>query len=207
MSHIISSTFLKSAAKNEHAPEADRPEFVMIGRSNVGKSTLINAMCNHKSLAITSSKPGTTSLINYFDIMSRDDDGVDKSWYLVDLPWYGYAKVSKSKWATRGTMITEYILHKDNLAQIFILIDSTIPPQEIDLAFVQWIESINKPFSLVFTKTDKVNQKTTSHVMKQRKHTLSLYVKSSPWYYITSWLKPHSTQAIVDDIHQSIEIE
>lgn len=204
MTTIISAKFLKSAAKNEHAPIDDRPEFVMIGRSNVGKSTLINALSNNRSLALTSSKPGKTNLINYFDIVSRDDDGISKSRYLVDLPWYGYAAVSKSKGKAWWTMITEYLIHKNNLAHIFILIDSSIPAQDIDLEFIQRIYGNRKPFSLVFTKIDKATQKQSSYNIKQFMLTLGQMISAEPNCYVTSGLKPHSTQAIVDDIHMSV---
>jgi len=130
---IISAKFITSSPQWQKCPPADRPEFVFIGRSNVGKSSLINSLCNKKDLAKISVKPGKTQLINHFTITSEDDEKNPKNRYLVDLPGYGYAKVSKNARLDWEDMITDYLLLRESIAQIFVLVDSSIPPQAIDL--------------------------------------------------------------------------
>lgn len=141
--------FVKSAAKWTQCPEPDRPEYAFIGRSNVGKSSLINMLTQRKALAKTSATPGKTQLINVFSMGSE--------WYLTDLPGYGYARTSKSKREEFSKMITSYLLERKNLINVFVLIDSRIPPQKIDLEFMQWLGENGIPFSMVFTKTDKIS--------------------------------------------------
>ena len=144
---ITSSNFTSSFARVAQLPDEQRPEFAFIGRSNVGKSSLINMLTARKELAKTSSKPGKTQLINLFLI--------NDSWYLTDLPGYGYAlhsKKTRSKWETRTT---NYFLQRRQLVCAMVLIDSNIPPQKIDLEFVNWLGEHGVPFVLVFTKTDR----------------------------------------------------
>lgn len=136
---IVSAKFLKSGAKLEHCPDGDRAEFAFIGRSNVGKSSLINALCKRKTLVQTSPKPGKTQLMNFFDIVIDTRDGQQAQAYFTDLPGYGYAKVSKEKRYEFEAMIIDYLTQRENLEQIFVLIDSNIPPQQIDLEFLEWI--------------------------------------------------------------------
>jgi len=141
--------FIVSSNDYKKCPPGNKPEYAFIGRSNVGKSSLINMLTNHKNLAKTSSTPGKTQLINHFLI--------DNKWYLVDLPGYGYAKVShqqKKKWQS---MIVDYLLNRDNLFLLFILLDSRHPPQPIDMEFIQWAGEHGIPVSIILTKTDKIS--------------------------------------------------
>ncbi|MCK5372204.1 MAG: YihA family ribosome biogenesis GTP-binding protein [Cyclobacteriaceae bacterium] len=144
---IKESRFIKSSSALEQCPPPNKAEFAFIGRSNVGKSSLINMLTGRKSLAKISSKPGKTQLINHFEI--------DGSWYLVDLPGYGWSKVSKQKKADWGVMIEEYLLKRETLACLFVLIDSRLEPQIIDYEFITWLGEQEIPFAMVFTKTDK----------------------------------------------------
>ena len=144
---IKESRFIKSSSALEQCPPPKKAEFAFIGRSNVGKSSLINMLTGRKSLAKISSKPGKTQLINHFEI--------DGSWYLVDLPGYGWSKVSKQKKADWGVMIEEYLLKRETLACLFVLIDSRLEPQIIDYEFITWLGEQEIPFAMVFTKTDK----------------------------------------------------
>ncbi len=132
----------------EGCPKTPKPEYAFIGRSNVGKSSLINMICQRKSLAKTSGTPGKTQLINHFEI--------NKQWYLVDLPGYGYAKVSKTQKAEFGKLITDYILKREALVLLFVLVDSRLAPQPIDLRFMVFLGEHGIPFNIVFTKTDKL---------------------------------------------------
>ncbi len=129
-------------------PQDKFKEFAFIGRSNVGKSSLINMLCDHKDLAKTSSKPGKTQHIVRFEI--------DKKWYLIDLPGYGYAKVSKDSRKIFGEMIQEYLLERENMLCVFVLIDSRLEPQKIDLEFMEWLGVTGIPFAIAYTKTDKL---------------------------------------------------
>jgi GTP-binding protein len=144
---IKEAKFVKSSSALDQCPPPAKPEFAFIGRSNVGKSSLINMLTERRSLAKTSSKPGKTQLINHFEIES--------AWYLVDLPGYGWSKVSKKKKADWGAMIEEYLLHRKNLACLFVLLDSRLSPQDIDYEFIQWLGKKEIPFAMVFTKADK----------------------------------------------------
>lgn len=137
-----------SNTRVEKCPAPDKPEYAFIGRSNVGKSSLINRLTGRKNLAKTSGRPGKTQLINHFII--------DGTWYLTDLPGYGYAKVSKSAREKFQKLIEDYILKRENLVNLFVLIDSRHDPQQIDLEFMEWLGECGIPFSMVFTKTDKL---------------------------------------------------
>ena len=150
---LKSFTFLKSSEKVSQCPSGKLPEYAFIGRSNVGKSSLINCLANHKNLAKVSSKPGKTQLINHFEVISETD--VEKMWHLVDLPGYGYAVVSKKKRVKWAGFIEEYLLQREQLTNVFVLVDSRLEPQKIDLEFIQWLGEKGLPFSIVFTKIDK----------------------------------------------------
>ncbi len=147
---IKSAKFLVSSTTHDKCPNTNLPEYAFIGRSNVGKSSLINMITGEKKLAKTSSTPGKTQLINHFII--------NESWYLADLPGYGYAKISKETRAKWKKMISGYLLKRKNLLTTFILIDSRIKPQQSDLEFMDWLGTNEIPFVIVFTKTDKLNK-------------------------------------------------
>ncbi|MCC7297183.1 MAG: YihA family ribosome biogenesis GTP-binding protein [Bacteroidia bacterium] len=146
---IKKATFKGSWERADQMPDARVPEFAFIGRSNVGKSSLINMLCNHKGLAKTSAQPGKTQTLNLFDI--------DNKWWICDLPGYGYAKVSKEKRFKFSKMIEHYLQKRENLVNLFILIDLRIPPQKLDLDFINWCGENGIPFMLVGTKADKLS--------------------------------------------------
>lgn len=151
MAYIIKDVqFVMSNSDVKKCPKPDRPEYAFIGRSNVGKSSLINSLMQRKKLAKTSSTPGKTQLINHFS--------VNQSWYLVDLPGYGFAKVSKGQKQKFERMISDYILGRENLVNVFVLVDSRHTPQQIDLEFMEWLGVSGIPFSIVFTKMDKLKR-------------------------------------------------
>ena len=148
---IKSATFVVSSSKYSQCPDTGLPEYAFIGRSNVGKSSLINMLTGIKGLAKTSSRPGKTQLINHFLLNGE--------WYLVDLPGYGYARSSKSNREAWSKMIHNYLLQRQQLVNTFVLVDSRIPPQRLDLEFVGFLGSHGVPLSIIFTKTDKESQR------------------------------------------------
>lgn len=148
---VQSAKFTKSAVKLSECPSAELPEFAFIGRSNVGKSSLINLLTNKDGLARVSKTPGRTREINFFKI--------NDNWALVDLPGYGYAKVSKEMRDQFNEFVSEYLVERENLCGTFVLIDSRHTPQKLDLQFIQWLIENELPFALIFTKTDKVKPK------------------------------------------------
>ncbi len=159
-------------------PKPDKREFAFIGRSNVGKSSLINLLVNRKSLAKTSSTPGKTQLINHFLI--------NNAWYLVDLPGYGYASVSKSAKSTWGPMIENYLKQRENLTTTFILIDPRLTPQPIDLSFIQWMGEEGISFSIVFTKADKLSKNQLSKAVMLWETKLQQTWSELPMMFATS---------------------
>jgi GTP-binding protein len=159
---IRSAKYLISAVKHEGCPKPDRPEYAFIGRSNVGKSSLLNMLTGQKALAKVSATPGKTTTINHFTIASVDEAGVTTNWYLVDLPGYGYAKRSQSQRASWEKMIASYLKERENLITIFVLIDSRHEPQTADIEFIDKLGQWEVPFNLIFTKTDKTTQLITS---------------------------------------------
>src|SRR5688572_17895877 len=161
---VTSAEFISSYADVRKCPEPDRPEFAFIGRSNVGKSSLINMLTNSRHLAKTSATPGKTQTINHFLI--------NKSWYLVDLPGYGYANVSKSIREGFGKIIEDYVLKRPNLACLFILIDSRLEAQKNDLSFIEWVGSKGIPIALLLTKTDKLTRNELAKNIGAYKRTL-----------------------------------
>lgn len=161
---IHSADFVKSSAKLEQLPLPNYPEYGFVGRSNVGKSSLINCLCERKNLAKTSSTPGKTQLINHFLI--------NDNWYLADLPGYGYAKVSKKKRSGFAKLITDYVTKRKNLLNLFVLVDSRIKAQNIDLEFMEFLGVEGIPFTIVLTKIDKPTQKEFSQNYKSLKHAL-----------------------------------
>jgi GTP-binding protein len=155
---IIKASYLISSPKVDLCPAPDRPEFAFIGRSNVGKSSLINMLCNQSRLAKTSTEPGKTQSINHFEVVSRSSLSSKKQtpWYLVDLPGYGYAKVSQKQRTGWEKMIEEYLRNRTNLLNVFVLLDARHKPQQADLDFIAQLGEWQVPFCLVFTKSDKV---------------------------------------------------
>jgi GTP-binding protein len=175
---IKKAVFLTSNSDYTKCPPPDKPEFAFIGRSNVGKSSLINMLTNHKGLAKTSQKPGKTQLINHFHI--------DDKWYMVDLPGYGFAVASKAMKATWEKMIRNYLTKRVNLAAIFVLIDSRLEPQKIDLEFIIWCGENGIPFVLVFTKADKKGiEKSTANARVFLDKAIEIFGEE-PQYFITS---------------------
>jgi GTP-binding protein len=170
--------FIKSSQKAEQCPQPSKPEYAFIGRSNVGKSSLINMLCQRNKLAKISGTPGKTQLINHFLI--------DEQWYLVDLPGYGYAKVSKTKRSAFGQLIESYILNRENLMCLFVLVDSRLPLQKVDLEFMLLLGEKGIPFSLVFTKTDKLKKSTADHQLTTYKQSLLEYWEALPPIFYTS---------------------
>ena len=175
---IKSSEFLMSNSDINKCPKENIPEYPFIGRSNVGKSSLLNALVNNKNLAKTSSKPGKTQLINHFLI--------NKRWFLVDLPGYGFAKISKTKRAEFHDMISNYLLHRTNLMCLFVLIDSRHAPQAIDQEFMQWLAEQKIPFAMIFTKIDKLGQLTLSKNIEKYKIEMLKKWEKLPEIFITS---------------------
>ena len=181
-------------------PTHKLPEYAFIGRSNVGKSSLINMLTNHKGLAKTSSKPGKTQLINHFLI--------NKEWYLVDLPGYGYAKVSKQSKKTFQQFITDYFKKRRELVNAFVLVDIRHEPQKIDLEFMQWLGENAIPFAIVFTKADKLTEKQIQeHVTSYREILLQQWEEMPP-YFITSSenrLGKEDLLSYIETINQSLK--
>lgn len=175
---IKDAQFVTSAATYKQCPESTLPEYAFIGRSNVGKSSLINMLTERKKLAKTSGRPGKTQLINHFLI--------NDSWHLVDLPGYGWAKVSKSARAGFGKMIQDYLLNRPQLYCLFVLIDSRHPPQKIDLRFIEWIGVHQIPFALVFTKADKQSPNKTQQSVANYSKTLKKDWAELPPLFVTS---------------------
>jgi GTP-binding protein len=175
---IKSAVFVVSNQDVIKCPTNNLPEYAFIGRSNVGKSSLINMITDRKSLAKTSGRPGKTQLINHFII--------NNNWYLVDLPGYGYAKVSKSSKRTFQKFITAYFEQRTQLVSAFVLIDIRHKPQPIDLNFMQWLGEHNLPFSIIFTKADKLKPKAIEHHIEAYKTILLETWEDMPNYFITS---------------------
>jgi GTP-binding protein len=175
---IKSAKFVISNSDIKGCPAPKLPEVAFIGRSNVGKSSLINMLVNHKGLAKTSAKPGKTQLINHFI--------VNDNWYLVDLPGYGYAQTSKTLRAGFSQIITNYISKRSNLLNIFVLIDCRLEPQTIDLQFMRWLGQNAVPFSIVFTKCDKLGKNSLAEKIQFYKNTLLEEWNELPPNFLTS---------------------
>lgn len=189
---IKSAEFVMSNSDVAKCPKNRLPEYAFIGRSNVGKSSLINMLTGRKSLAKTSGKPGKTQLINHFLI--------NKNWYLVDLPGYGYAKVSKRAKNTFQKFITQYFTIREQLLSAFVLVDIRHDPQPIDLEFMQWLGENNIPFSIVFTKADKLKPNAIENHIVDYKTILLETWEDMPNYFITSSSKNVGKDAILDYI-------
>jgi GTP-binding protein len=187
---INSSVYVISSPDYTQCPKPDRPEYAFIGRSNVGKSSLINMIVNNEKLAKTSGTPGKTQLINHFNI--------NNEWYLVDLPGYGFAKVSMSNRKKWEKMIEDYLRKRENLVNVFILIDSRHGPQKNDLEFVNKLGEWQIPFCLVFTKADKENQRTVAKNVKDFLDKMRMTWQFLPQHFVTSTIKKMGRDKILE---------
>jgi GTP-binding protein len=185
--------FLKSSKSVRDCPVVEVPEYAFIGRSNVGKSSLINMLANHKNLAKVSASPGKTRLINHFEV----NDG----WCLVDLPGYGYAKASQNERYSWARMIEDYLKTRENLVNTFVLIDSRHSPQKVDLDFMKWMTTEQLPFSIVFTKSDKLSRgKVSSNIQKYQSDMLKTWQYLPP-VFVTSSISRLGRDEILGHIH------
>jgi GTP-binding protein len=206
---IKSAKYVISSPGYEKCPAPDRPEFAFIGRSNVGKSSLINMLCNNEKLAKTSSAPGKTQLINHFIIessslpSSSSDEKKGMKWYLVDLPGYGFAKVSQRSRRRWEQMIENYLRKRENLTMVFVLIDARHSPQKIDLEFLEQLKLWKVPFCLVFTKSDKENQRTVSKNVKDFLEAMKRNWQFLPQHFITSAVKRTGKDKILAFIEET----
>ncbi len=189
---IKNARFLASNTDVAKCPAGDRPEYAFIGRSNVGKSSLINMLTNRKGLALTSSTPGKTQLINHFDI--------DNSWYIVDLPGYGYARRGREGRENIRRIIENYILQRDAMTCLFVLLDSRLEPQKIDLEFMAWLGENGIPFAIVYTKADKLGvMRLQANIEAYKKRLLEDWEELPP-IFITSSEKRQGREELLDYI-------
>lgn len=197
---INSAEFVISNSDVSKCPKEPLPEYAFIGRSNVGKSSLINMLTNHKSLAKTSARPGKTQLINHFKI--------NNNWFLVDLPGYGYARVSKKTKAIFQQFITDYFLKREQLVCAFVLIDIRLEPQKIDVEFLEFMGEHEIPFCIVFTKADKIGKsKIQSNIASYTKQLLATNWAEMPHYFVTSSTENLGRDALlsyIDEINQQL---
>ena len=194
---IKSAEYTISNARVEQCPAGELPEFAFIGRSNVGKSSLINMLTGRAGLAKTSATPGKTVLINHFTI--------NGAWYLVDLPGYGYAKRGMKQRDELQRMITGYILRRDQMMNLFLLIDSRHEPQRIDLEFIEWLGENGIPFSIVFTKADKLSKGKLAANVKLYLDKLSEQWEELPPYFITSSETRQGRDEVLDYIESIMQ--
>lgn len=195
---IIKSEYLISSPSVDKCPAPDRPEYAFIGRSNVGKSSVINMLCQKKEVAKISSSPGKTQMINHFSIT----DNERKQWYLVDLPGYGFAKVSQSQRKNWQKMIEGYIKQRQNLMSLFVLIDSRHTPQKLDLDFINQLGEWQVPFALIFTKADKTTQREVAAHIKQFLEAMKESWQFLPPHFVTSAVKHTGAKPILNYIEQ-----
>lgn len=191
--HIKSAEFVMSNSDVAKCPKSMLPEYAFIGRSNVGKSSLINMLTGRKSLAKTSGRPGKTQLINHFLI--------NKNWHLVDLPGYGYARVSKTAKKTFQKFITQYFALREQLVTAFVLVDIRHQPQTIDLEFMQWLGENGIPFSIIFTKADKLKPNAITRHVNDYKNVLLETWEAMPNYFITSSSKDIGKEEVLNYIN------
>lgn len=191
---IIHAEYVGSFSNYQQCPKVRFPEYAFIGRSNVGKSSLINMLTGRNKLAKTSGRPGKTQTINYFLI--------NQGWHLVDLPGYGWAKVSKSARQSWSKMIRDYLLYREQLLSLFILVDSRLPPQKIDMEFIQWVGEHQIPFCIVFTKGDKQSvNKTQQAIAAFRKEMLKTW-EAMPPVFVTSSVDRNGREEILHYINE-----
>ena len=191
---IREATFVKSSSKLEECPKTGLPEYVFLGRSNVGKSSLINMLVERNKLSKTSSKPGKTQLINHFI--------VNQKLFFVDLPGYGWAKTSKKNRESWDNMTKDYLLNSDKIVLIFILIDIRLKPQEIDINYINYLGKNKLPVNLIFTKADKIKKSDIDKKIDEFTASLSQYWSSIPNYFISSSLKKIGRKEIIKYIFE-----
>lgn len=193
--NITRAEFVMSNSDVKKCPPMNKPEYAFIGRSNVGKSSLINMITNHKSLAKTSAKPGKTQLVNHFVI--------NNEWYLVDLPGYGFAKVAKGTRQRFSKLIFNYIESRENLINLFVLIDSRHEPQAKDVEFMEWLGINQVPFSIIFTKADKLTKKNLADNIANYKKEMLKNWEEMPKYFISSSSSGMGKEDILDFIEET----
>lgn len=199
---IKKAEFTLSAPMVSMCPQDNKPEYAFIGRSNVGKSSLINMLTNNKKLAKTSATPGKTLLINHFII--------NNEWYLVDLPGYGFAKRSKKEIAKLDQMINGYILQRQQLVNVFLLVDVRLEPQNVDLDFINFLGTSSVPFAIVFTKADKLSATKVHQNVEAYKKVLSETWEELPPMFVTSSEKKQGREEVldyIDQINRSLNID
>lgn len=194
---IKTAEYLMSNDDYRKCVKPDKPEFAFIGRSNVGKSSLINMLTSNSKLAKTSASPGKTQKINHFVINNQ--------WYLVDLPGYGYAKVSKSQRAVFRKMIDDYILNRQNLVNLFVLIDCRHEPQDIDVEFINWLGESRVPFTIIFTKADKIGPNALKDKVESYKEHLLQTWENLPDMLVSSAVSKMGQEEILDYIEKIIK--
>jgi GTP-binding protein len=205
---IKSSEYVISSPDYSKCPAPDRPEYAFIGRSNVGKSSLINMLTNNQKLAKTSGSPGKTQMINHFSIQSWKgteppaNHQKPDQWYIVDLPGYGFAKVSQSSRKKWEQMIENYLRKRENLTNVFVLIDGRHEPQKIDLNFLEQLGKWQVPFTIVFTKSDKENQRTVAANVKSFFEAMRETWQFLPQYFVSSAVKKSGRDKILAFIEE-----
>jgi GTP-binding protein len=202
--HIKKAQYLISSPSWDKCPPPDKPEYAFIGRSNVGKSSLINMLMGNDKLAKTSNQPGKTQLINHFELISapKAGDFHERKWYLVDLPGYGFAKISLSSRRRWEQMIENYLRKRENLAMVFVLIDARHLPQKLDLDFIKNLNFWQIPFTVIFTKADKEKQAVVSKNVKSFLETLRKTQQFLPQHFVSSSLKKTGKNKILDLIEE-----
>ena len=198
--NIKSAEFIISNTDVRKCPEGTRPEYAFIGRSNVGKSSLINMLTERKGLAMTSSKPGKTLLINHFLI--------NNEWFLVDLPGYGFAQRGKEQREQLRTLIENYTLYREQLTSLFVLVDSRHEPQKIDLEFMEWLGENGIPFAIIFTKIDKISRgRLNENVKAYKERLLETWEELPPIFYSSSEAKEGRDEILgyIEEINRSLE--
>lgn len=201
--NIYSAEFLKSSARLDQCPKLGMPEYAFIGRSNVGKSSLINMLTQRKGLAKTSSMPGKTVLISHFTVNAGKNP-----WSIVDLPGYGYAKRSKKESDKLQQMISSYILGREDMTLLFLLLDIRHEPQKIDLQFIEWLGENEVPFALVFTKADKLSRGAATANLERYLDTLKEQWEELPPYFLTSSSNRQGREELleyIDEVNESLK--
>jgi GTP-binding protein len=208
--NIKKAQYLISSPDFEKCPPPDRPEYAFIGRSNVGKSSLINMLCNNEKLAKTSNSPGKTQMINHFEIEStkvypNGNEGTRIKWFLIDLPGYGFAKISQRSRRRWEQMIENYLRKRENLVNVFVLIDSRHSPQKLDLEFLMQLQKWEIPFTLIFTKADKENQRTVSKNVQSFLDAMRKTWQFLPQHFVSSAVKKMGRDKILGLIEEKNE--